>query len=203
VFAGERALDLAPPADDADARPDARTLAQLGIVYEQSADGAESWTFRRAQHKSAAATVTAAAIAFGGAAIALWIGGAPRVFPVAFGGFGALFAWTAAGLWFTEYRVTLGGGLLTLARRGLAGARAPVKIPLAWIRGIRAQRGMQAGRRLYYDLRVETADDSLTAARSIGDYSVAAWLARYWQSRAPSRRPAAAAPSAPRPSSAA
>jgi hypothetical protein len=188
VFAGERALDLAPPVDEADARPDARTLEQLGIVYERSADGAESWTFRRARQKSAAATATAVAIAFGGAAIALWIGGAPRLFPVASGAFGALFAWAASGLWFTEYRVTLGGGLLTLARRGIAGARAPVEIPLAWIRAIREQRGMQAGRRLYYDLAIETAEDSLIAARSIADYSVAAWLARYWQSRARGER---------------
>jgi hypothetical protein len=83
-------------------------------------------------------------------------------------------------MWFTEYRVTLTGGVLILAGRGIGGGRAPVEIPLAWIRAIRAQPGMQAGRRLYYDLRVETADDSLTAAQSIADYSVAAWLARYW-----------------------
>jgi hypothetical protein len=63
-----------------------------------------------------------------------------------------------------------------------------VEIPLAWIRAIRAQRGMQAGRRLYYDLAIETAEDSLIAARSIADYSVAAWLARYWQSRARGER---------------
>jgi hypothetical protein len=184
VFAGERALDLAPPVEEAGARPDARALAELGIVYERSPDGRESWTFRRGQHTSAAVTVTAVAIAFGGAAIALWIGDAPRIFAVASGAFGGLFAWVATGLWFTEYRVTLGGGLLTLARRGIIGARAPVEIPLAWIRAIRARRGMQAGRRLYYDLSVETAEDSLTAARSIADYSVAAWLARYWQDEA-------------------
>jgi hypothetical protein len=184
VFTGERALDLAPPVEEADARPDARALAELGIVYARLPDGGESWTFRRGQHTSAAVTVTALAIAFCGAAIALWIGDAPRIFAVAFGAFGALFAWVATGLWFTEYRVTLGGGLLTLARRGITGARAPVEVPLAWIRAIRARRGMQAGRRLYYDLGVETAEDSLTAARSIADYSVAAWLARYWQGQA-------------------
>ncbi len=180
VFAGERAQDFAPAVDAADARPDTSTLAQLGIVYERLPDGAESWTFRRAQHKPAAATVTAIALGFGGAAVGLWIGDAPSIFPLAFAAFGALFVWAAAGMWFTEYRVTLAGGLLTLARRGIGGARAPVQMPLAWIRAIRAQPGMQAGRRLYYDLRVETADDSLTAAQSVPDYSVAAWLARYW-----------------------
>ena len=112
--------------------------------------------------------------------VGLRIGDAPRIFAFAFGAFGAMFAWAGAGMWFTEYRVTLSGGLLTLARRGIGGAHAPVELPLTWIRAIRAQPGMQAGRRLYYDLRVETADDSLTAAKSIPDYSVAAWLARYW-----------------------
>ncbi len=186
VFAGERAQDLSPPLDE-DARPDAQALERLGIVYERRPDGAESWTFLRAQHRSAAATVTAVAIGFCGTAVGLWIGGAPRVFGVAFAAFGALFAWAAGGLWFTEYRVTLADGLLTLARRGIAGARAPVEIPQAWIRAIRAQRGMQAGRRLYYDLRVETAGDSVTAARSIADYSIAEWLARYWQGGSPVR----------------
>jgi hypothetical protein len=201
VFAGERTLDLAPPVDDPDARPDSHTLAELGIVYERLPDGAESWTFRRAQHSPAAATVTAVAIGFGGVAAGLWLGDAPRIFAAAFGAFGGLFAWAAADLWFTEFRVTLSSGLLTLARRGITGARAPVEIPLAWIRAIRAQPGMQAGRRLYYDLRVETADDSVTAARSIADYSVAAWLARHWRGRAPIVRPAFAAPRAPRQSS--
>jgi uncharacterized protein DUF3592 len=194
VFAGERALDIAPPVGESEARPDPQTLAELGIVYERTADGAESWTFRRARHRSAAATVTAVAIGFGGAAAGLWIGDAPRIFALAFGAFGTLFAWVAADLWFTEYRVTLSGGVLTLARRGIRGARVPVEIPLAWIRAIRAQPGMQAGRRLYYELRVETVDDSLTAARSIADYSVATWLARYWQGRAPSVRPAVTSP---------
>jgi hypothetical protein len=197
VFAGERALDLAPPVAEADERPDVQTLAQLGIVYERLPDGAESWTFRRAQHKSAAAAVTAIAIGFGGAAGGLWLGGAPRIFAVASCAFGALFAWAAAGLWFTEYRVTLAGGLLRAARRDLAGARAPVDIPLAWIRVIRAQRGMQAGRRLYYDLRVETTEDSLIVARSIADYSVATWLAKYWQGQSPSVRPPATVPRVP------
>jgi hypothetical protein len=203
VFAGERAQDLAPAVDEADARPDARTLAQLGIAYERLPNGAESWTFRRAQHGSAAATVTAVALGFGGAAAGLWIGDAPRIFAIAFGAFGGLFAWAAAGMWLTEYRVTLAGSVLTLARRGIAGARAPVEIPLAWIKAIRAQPGMQAGRRLYYDLKVETADDSLIAAQTIEDYSVAAWLARYWQGPAPAVRAVAAVARAPRQSSAA
>ena len=92
VFAGERAQDLAPAVEATDLRPDTSTLAQLGIVYERLPGGAEHWTFRRAQHKSAAATVTAVALGFGGAVVGLWIGDAPRIFAFAFGAFGAMFA---------------------------------------------------------------------------------------------------------------
>ena len=182
---GARSLALEPasPArtdDAASERPDARTLASLGIVYERSPSGAESWTFRRAQQESAVATVIAIAAVFGAAAVILWFSTAPRLFALAFTGFDALFFWLAAGLLLTEYRVTLDRGLLTVAKRGLAGARAPVEIPVQWIKRIRARGGMQANDKLYYDLRIETADDSLTAASSIGDYSVAAWLAKHW-----------------------
>jgi hypothetical protein len=188
VFAtGELAPAFEPAystaADDAAReRPDARTLAALGIVYERSPTGIESWTFRRAQHKSAAATIIAIAAVFGAAAVGLWIAAAPRIFAFAFAGFDALFFWLAADLLCTEYRVTLDRGLLTVAKRGLAGARAPVQIPVQWIKSIRARRGMQTGDKLYYDLRIETAEDSLTAASAIGDYSVAEWLASYWSS---------------------
>jgi hypothetical protein len=189
VFAaGERSPALepsAPAAGEAAARerPDTRTLASLGILYERSPGGGESWTFRRGQQKSAAATVTAIAAVFGAAALALWwIPDAPKILALVFTGFDALFVWFAAGLWFTEYRVTLERGLLTVSKRGVVGARPPVQIPLQWIKSIRARGGMQAGNKLYYDLRVETADDSVTAATSIPDYSVATWLARYWSS---------------------
>ena len=187
VFAaGERSAapePSTPAAGDAAARerPDTRTLASLGIVYERSPGGGESWTFRRGQHKAAAATVTGVAAVFGTAAVALWwLPDAPKILAFVCTGFDALFVWFAAGLWFTEYRVTLERGLLTVSKRGVAGTRAPVQIPLQWIKSVHARGGMQAGNKLYYDLRVETADDSVTAATSIADYSVASWLAKYW-----------------------
>ncbi len=69
---------------------------------------------------------------------------------------------------------------MTLVRRGFM-ARAPIEIPRAWLRGVRAKRGMQAGNKLYYDLEVETADGKHTAASTLADYDVANWLARYWR----------------------
>jgi hypothetical protein len=88
--------------------------------------------------------------------------------------------------WFAEYRVTLDDRLLTVARRGVAGAGKVAEIPRQWVKTVRAQRGMQAGNKLYYDLKVETADDILTAASSVADYTVASWLANHWMN-GPSR----------------
>ncbi len=54
-----------------------------------------------------------------------------------------------------------------------------------------ALRGMQAGNKLYYDLRVETHNRrNRTAATSIPDFSVAHWLAEHWMGQ---REPAAGA----------
>jgi hypothetical protein len=50
------------------------------------------------------------------------------------------------------------------------------------LKRVRASRGMQAGNKLYYDLRVDSPDGTHTAASSIGDYQVASWLANYWGS---------------------
>ena len=83
-------------------------------------------------------------------------------------------------MWFTEYRVTLDRGLLTLARRGFM-ARKPIEIPQQWITHVRAKRGMQAGNKLFYDLEVETGDGKHTAASSLADYDVASSLAQYWR----------------------
>jgi hypothetical protein len=39
---------------------------------------------------------------------------------------------------------------------------------------------MQAGNKLYYDLKIDTAEGSHTAASALADYDVASWLARHW-----------------------
>jgi hypothetical protein len=161
-------------------QPDNGKLAALGIVYERLPQGGEQWTFRRAQHKGVAAMLTLITAIFGAAAIFLFFVDAPVILALAFAGFDALFIWFAAQLWFTEYRVTLDGRLLTVARRGIAGAGKTVEIPRQWVKNVRAQRGMQAGNKLYYDLKVETAEDTLTAASSVADYTVASWLASHW-----------------------
>jgi hypothetical protein len=160
-------------------RPDDGALAALGIAYRRSPEGGEAWTFRRGQHKAVAFGITAFALIWGIATAALLASGAPVFIPIVFSVFDALFVWWALSLWLTEYRVTLERGLLKLERSGLI-ARAPIEIPLQWVRRIHAKRGMQAGDKLYYDLQVETTDGTHTAAASLADYDVATWLARHW-----------------------
>ena len=159
--------------------PDASALDALGIDYERLPQGGEAWTFRRGQQKRVAAGLSAFAALWTAISGALFVVDAPLLFPIVFLLFDALLVWWALSLWLTEYRVTLDRGLLTLSRRGFV-ARAPIEIPLKWIRGVRAKVGMQAGNKLYYDLEVETGDGKHTAASSLADYDVASWLARHW-----------------------
>ena len=175
--------DVAAPPPPPSERPDARTLRAIGIDYERLPQGGEAWTFRRARHPRVALAISAFAATWTGASVALFMSDAPLVMPIVFGLFDALFVWWALSLWLTEYRVTLDRGLLTLVRRGLL-ARGPIEIPQAWLRNVRAKRGMQAGNKLYYDLIVETADGKHTAARSLPDYDVASWLAHHWMTAA-------------------
>jgi hypothetical protein len=160
-------------------RPDTRALAALGIDYRRTPQGSEEWTFRRGHHKGVALAISAFAAAWSVASVVLLTAGAPLLIAIVFLLFDAVFVWWALHLWLSEYRVTLKGNVLTLVRRGFM-ARAPIEIPRAWLRGVRAKRGMQAGNKLYYDLEVETADGKHTAASSLADYDVATWLARYW-----------------------
>jgi uncharacterized protein DUF3592 len=159
-------------------RPDRRRLEALGITYEQLARG-EAWTFRRGQHKKVAAMLTLFSAVWTAITVGLFWSDAPVLLPIVFALFDAMFVWWALHLWFTEYRVTLDDRVLTLAKRGFTGG-ALVEIPRALVRGVRAQRGMQAGNKLYYDLKIETEEKVHTAASSLADYSVASWLADYW-----------------------
>lgn len=161
------------------AKVDARTLAAHGIDYERAAGGSETWTFRRARHKGMAITITLFSAVWTAAAAAFLLADVPAMVPIVLVLFDTLFVAWALSLWLTERRVTLERGLLMLERRGLL-PRKRVEIPLPWLRGVRAQRGMQAGNKLYYDLKVETSDGVHTAATSLADYDLASGLAAHW-----------------------
>jgi hypothetical protein len=160
-------------------RLDPGALGALGIYYERLPRGGEAWTFRRGQNKGVAKGLSAFAALWTAICGALFFLDAPWLFRIVFPLSDALIIWWVLELWLTEYRVTLDRGLLTLTRRGFM-ARAPIEIPVKWIRGVQAKVGMQAGNKLYYNLEVETADAKHTAASSLADYDVAKSLARHW-----------------------
>jgi hypothetical protein len=156
-----------------------RALDALGIGYERLPQGGEAWTFRRGRNKGVARGTTAFAALWTAVCGVLFVLDAPLLFKIVFPLSDAIIIWFALEEWLTEYRVTLDRGLLTLSRRGFL-ARAPIEIPVKWIRGVQAKVGMQAGNKLYYNLEVETADAKHTAASSLADYDVAKSLAQHW-----------------------
>jgi hypothetical protein len=158
---------------------DTGTLASHGIDYVRTAAGQESWTFRRGRHKGFALAITLFSAVWTATAVAFLLADVPIAVPIVLLVFDTLFVAWALSLWLTEHRVTLDRGLLTLERRGFL-PRKPIEVPLQWLRGARAQRGMQAGNKLYYDLKVETSDGVHTAATSVADYDVASALAAHW-----------------------
>ncbi len=129
-----------------------RTLAALGIVCQREPSGRETWTFRRARDKSVALSLTAITAIWSAISIGLFWTDAPLLFPLAFGAFDLVFVWWTLTLWLTEYRVALDDRTLKLSRRGFAAAR-PHELPRAFVRKVRVARGMQAGSKLYYDLK--------------------------------------------------
>jgi hypothetical protein len=179
----ERARDqpVAPALGIAQAaeRPDPAILGAHGIAFATLPNGGESWTFGRARNKQALIIITSLSTVWSAIALALVFSDAPLIFPVAFGLFDAILVWWMLSLWLTEFRITVDARSLRLEKRGFGG-RKPIEIPRAQVRRIGAERGMQAGNKLYYDLRVETTDGrSHTAAGNLADQSVASWLANH------------------------
>jgi hypothetical protein len=181
----------------ANAAPELARLAALGVVYQRLPEGTEAWTFRRARHKSIALGLTLAALVWSVICAGLWYASGPWLFRLVFSSFDAIFVAWAWQLWFAEYRVRLDEHTLTIFKRGLFSGRARV-IPRREITDVRARRGMQAGNKLYYDVKVETGERrKITAASGIDDYTVAEWLATHWlgADRAAAARPGVSAQS--------
>ena len=183
---GEQSGANDTPLPASEPRPDDRALDALGIDYERLPQGGEAWTFRRGQHKGVALAISVFAAVWAVGAVALFASNAPTFVAILFASLDVLFLCWALSLWFTEYRVTLDRGSLTLVRRGFV-SHAPIEIPQQWVRAVRAKRGMQVGNKRYYDLEVETADGKHTAASSLASYDVASWLARHWMRGGTSR----------------
>jgi hypothetical protein len=159
------------------AEPDIDSLRKLGILVNRLPDGDQQWIFARARHKGVATGVTLFTLIWTGVTAGLLYSDAPLLFPIAFGLFNLIMiAWTLT-MWFKQYRFRVGVTGLTLAK-GLLGGQ--VAIAPDQVKKIKPSRGMQAGNKLYYDLKIETTDNrEYIAARSLDDLSLARQIAGY------------------------
>ena len=166
---------------DRAAAPDADALRKVGILMHRLPNGDQQWVFARGRHKTVAAGLTLFSLIWTGATGALFYADAPVYFPVVFGLFALLMIWWTLTMWFKQYRVRIGSKGLTLAK-GIFGA--DVAITPDRVKTIRPTRGMQAGNKLYYDLKIETTDDrEYIAARSLDDLSLARQIAGHLQAQ--------------------
>lgn len=159
---GQQAV-TAPPAE----------LADYGIRSELLPSGARRLTIAAARHKGPATLVTGFLVLWLGINLLLAHLEAPLVFPIVWGLFSLLLLYGALDLWFERRtievhpdRLVLSGGLFGLGRKRT--------IPRDTIEEIQPVRGLQAGNRLFYRLRVGTRDGkNYVAATKLDDLSVA------------------------------
>ena len=166
---------------DRAAEPDADALRKLGILVQRLPNGDQQWVFARARHKVVAAGLTMFSLIWTGATAGLFYADAPVYFPVVFGLFALLMIYGTLTMWFKQYRLRIGSTGLTLAK-GIFGA--DVAITPDRVKNISPARGMQAGNKLYYDLKIETIDNrEYIAARSLDDLSLARQIAGHLQAQ--------------------
>jgi hypothetical protein len=155
--------------------PDARTLGELGIAFERQPGGG-TWILRGGRPTALAVSATVGTVLWTALTAGLLLAGASVIGLTIFGVVAALGIYWTLDLWLTEHRITLDPGKLTLVRRGYHTAQAVV-IPRTDVRAFRAVLTTRLGRgRFYYDLCVESAGRSHTAARML-EPSIAARLA--------------------------
>lgn len=150
-----------------------RDLAQSGIDSELLATGASRLTFRAARHRGPAVALTLFLVVWLGFCALFVHLDAPLVFPILWGLFALLIFLGVLDLWLERRtieihpdRLVLQGGLLGLGRKR--------EIPRTQVREVRSVRGMQSGKRLFYQIHVDTADGRThVAATKIDNLSLA------------------------------
>ncbi len=117
--------------------------------------------------------------------ILLWLGivwgivklGAPLLFPLVFGGFGLLLLAISLGLWLGTTTLEIDHGQLAVTSGWLGGGRRRT-YTAEEIDSITPRIGMQAGSRVFYDLRIRLRSGrTVSAGRGIRDKHEAEWLA--------------------------
>jgi len=130
-------------------------LRAAGIVREPLPDGGVSYLFTRARSKGAALGLTFFTIIWCGFIWLMISLGAPRLFPIVFGLFAALFVVSLFEMWLKETRVEIDGGTLTFTKRWISSGKKII-FDAADISSIKPKRGMQANSKLYYRIELQT-----------------------------------------------
>jgi len=140
---------------DASALPSlADRLARSGVLVEKLPDG-EAYRFPMARHPGAALGLTLFWAIWSGFILLMHHLGAPLFFPLVFGVVDLLILAGVLDLWFGAGRLTVRSGTLE-CRHGLFGVGRQRRLEKEEILAFKSSRGMQAGRKLFYNLVAET-----------------------------------------------
>ncbi len=129
----------------------------FSVPVQTRGDGPVSVHFPRARHLGVAFGLLVFFLVWTGSTVFMVVAGAPMVFPVVFGFFDLLIGLFLLDLLFSERHAEARPGELVLSG-GLFGLGAQKRFSADEVRIIEAARGMQAGSKVYYTLRAESAD---------------------------------------------
>ena len=150
-----------------------KALAEDHVVQDISPAGYQRFVFPAARHKGAATGLTFFFLLWSGFTWLLFALDAPILFPIVFGLFAVLILLGVVTLWFEQRSIEMRGDQLLL-RGGMLGFHRTRTIPRDRITEIRTERGMQSGKKLYYQIKIDTDDGkSHLAANRIGSLSLA------------------------------
>lgn len=156
-------------------------LRLRGIRVDSTPEGAERWTFGRARHKGAAFALTIFALIWSAFVAFIYSRGAPIWFVGIFGAVAVLLLWSTVHTWLSQQRVVVNHLGIALSS-GIILAGRLKQYAWAEIADIKPVRGMSAGNKLYYDLKLETGDRVLPiAARSIDNLKTAEDIVASWE----------------------
>jgi hypothetical protein len=146
------------------------------ILVSRTRRGTEIY-FPPARNPGMAASLTVFTLIWAGAIWATIAFDAPLIFPIIFGGFGALLVFLVMDQWVGVARVTADRDGVTIAKGWLV-ARRERTLRAAEVADVTTKIGSQAGRTAYYDVTiVTTAGKRVTAGGGIPDKREAEWLA--------------------------
>ena len=155
---------------------DYRQPAGSRILVSRTRRGTEIY-FPPARNPGMAASLTVFTLIWASAIWATIAFEAPLIFPIVFGGFGALLVYLVIDLWLGVARVTADRDGVTIAKGWLVVGRERT-LRAAEVADVTIKIGSQAGRTPYYDVTiVTTAGKRVTAGGGIPDKREAEWLA--------------------------